>query len=456
MNSKISKMILTIIWTCSFAFGFSIDPAVLEMPNIWTFIPILLLFITVIIIKNYYISFFLSTLLSLVFVSKHFAFFNYVDTLIDVCSDADNIWIIMDIFLIGGLINLIKESRVFDTLLDTLISEKYISKSFIILLSACLSFDDYFLPSMISSVTDRENGDRFTDNDSIAFLCRSATISFANYNPISWPVYTIGLLISFGVTNIEKAYSVYYSISIFVFFPIILVSLILIQSLRSLKKATYKNRLSVFKNKKVFCIMISFFTPLIFHMIFSIIISDTLKSLFLTIILTTTIYVFEKKISILQVPHTIIMGFKNMFEICLIIILSLIFSSSLNNIHFTEHAITLISEIAQPQLLPFFVFLFFSITEYFFSLNWSLWLIIFPVLIEVCISIGANLYLALGAVLSAGILGSISCVYSDASVLSINCFSLDIRSHAKYTLLHILPAAFISAVLYFVLGFLLN
>lgn len=453
MNARTYKKILIIIWTCAFIFGFFIDPAILETPNIWTFLPIILLFFTVIIIKDYYISFFLGTLLSLVFINKHSAFFIYVNTIIEVCSDKENIWIILDIFLIGGLINIIKTSKIFDKFLNTLIMEKTISQDFILLVAACLSFDDYFLPSMISSVTSGENTKRKDNNDSIAFLCRSATISFANFNPISWPVYTIGLLISYGVANIENSYSVYYSISIYIFFPIVLVLLFFIQNLC---KGTHSHWHSAFKNNRIYGAMISFFPPLIFHMIFSVIIGDTLKSLFVTLILTAMLYTFEKKISLLQIPDIIIAGFKSMFEICLVIILSLVFSYSLNNIHFTEHAITLISEFANPSFFPLMVFLFFSTTEYFFSLNWSLWLIIFPVLIEVCISIGANLYLALGAVLSAGILGSIACVYSDSCVLSIKCFSLDIRSHAKYTLLHILPAALISAMLYFILGILSN
>ncbi len=457
MDNKKYKILLLITWSSAFSIGLLISPTSFKSPNIWTFLPIILLYLTILITKNFYISFFLGTLLAFIFTDKHLSFFCYVNSLIDVCSDKNNIWLLLDIFLIGSLINIIRKSDFINVISDFFTENKIGKKTlnFIFLMSAFLSFDDYFFPSMISSAFDRENNTRFNDKNLIAFLSRGATISFANYNPISWPIYTMGLLVNSGIADVENAYFIYYKISIFIFFPIILIFLLYVQNQRLAeysKKSSKDNAKITWKNKKLMTSIISFFLPIIFHMIFSIIIGDTLPSLFLTVVLTSVLYVLEKKFTFLEIPNIVISGCKNMFEVCLIIILSLVFSEAISNINFTEHTIAIISGVAQPQLFPFAVFVLFSIIEYFFSLNWTLWLIIFPVLIRVCTLINAPLYLTLGAILSAGILGSISCVYSDSSVLSINCFSLDIRFHAKYTLVHVFPAFCMSALLYLICG----
>lgn len=284
-------------------------------------------------------------------------------------------------------------------------------------MSALLSFDDYFFPSMISSALGSTDNLKYSDKNLIAFLSRGATISFANYNPISWPIYTMGLLIYNGVANAKNAYSIYYIISIFTFFPIVLVIQLVLQSIRCIDYSKEFNadvHSAKYHNRKTINSIFSCFIPVTFHMIFSILIGDTLPSLLMTVVISSIFYAYEKKFSFLEIPQIIICGCKNMFEICLIIVLSLVFAASISNINFMEQTIALISNIAQPHFLPFIVFLFFSITEYFFSLNWSLWLIIFPILVDVCALINANLYLTLGAILSAGILGSIACVYSDS------------------------------------------
>lgn len=305
MDSKKHRILLLVMWIGTFSIGFFIDPFSFKIPNIWSYLPIALLYLTVLITKNYYISFFLATLLSLVFTDKYLAFSAYANTLIDVCSNESNVWLILDILLIGGLINIIKESNFIEVIRG--VAEHRINRKtfrFILLMSALLSFDDYFFPSMLSSAIKNRTNIKSRDKNLVAFLSRGATISFANYNPISWPIYTMGLLVYNGVANTQNAYYIYYNISVFAFFPIVLILILYLQG-KSLTIYSVKDNVDDLFikciDRKTINTILSFFLPVAFHMIFSIIIGDTLPSLLLTVVLTSILYAYEKKFTFLEI-----------------------------------------------------------------------------------------------------------------------------------------------------------
>ena len=452
---KICTFLILIVWIVSFFAGFCIKPDTLRSLNIWTFFPVILLLATAISTKSYYVSFFFSTLLALTYIYKLYAPSIYVDILVDVCSKPDNIWLLLDIMMIGGLISVIERSGIAEYMANWFsnnVKTEKMELGVILLLSFLLSFDDYFCPSMVSSVF-KKNKNKCMQLDSAAFISRGATIAFANYNPVSWPIYTMGLLVTYEVADSMDVYTIYYKISLLMFFPISLIIILLIKLLRLPQEGLAVRCLNF--DKAHLKMMVYLFVPVILHMALSLIVGDTLKPLILTTLLTSILHACRGCYEFAEIPNVIISGVKHMLEVCVVIVMSLIFSEALNQIFFIDHSITIISLTSNYKFIPVFVFMFFSLTEYMFSLNWSLWLIIFPVLIRVCEVTGANLPLTLGAILSAGILGSISCIYSDSCVLSIANFSLDVRRHAQYTFFHILPPVIISAMLYLLLGVML-
>ena len=451
--------IMYIVWGSCFVAGFFIDPETLRSLNLWTFIPTILLLITAFITKSYFIPFLLSSLLALTYVYKCRAPSTYIDILLDVCSNTDNIWLLLDIMMIGGLISIIEKSGVTELLADVITNRVNTEKAelgAIIIFSFLLSFDDYFFPSVVSSISiARKNSRDEAKRDSLAFLSRSATISFANFNPVSWPIYTMSLLVTYGVAKSVNVYSIYYKISLFMFFPLFILGTQLVKYLCLVLKRKPRIARKSEANKMHLKALVYLFFPVILHMASSLVVGDTLKPLFLTVFTTSVFHACRKQYGFLEIPQIIIAGINHMMEVCIVIVMSLVFSEALNRIFFIEHSITVISTTTNFRLIPFMTFAFFSATEFMFSLNWSLWLIVFPVLIKVSEITGANLFLTLGAILSAGILGSISCIYSDSSVLSVTNFSLDVRSHSWYTLMQIIPSFVLSAALYLVLGFIL-
>ena len=76
------------------------------------------------------------------------------------------------------------------------------------------------------------------------------------------------------------------------------------------------------------------------------------------------------------------------------------------------------SAIPIVSLIPFLIFVFFSCSEFLYSLNYTLYQIAIPVLMVVLTKVGANVPLCLGALISAGLFGANACVVSDLGIIS--------------------------------------
>lgn len=449
-NPTKTNLICFFIWCLFFLCAFFLDSDKLLSLNLWSFSPIILLFLTALVTEDYYCPLILSTVLAFTFRHKTSAISQYINTLVAVLSNKDNLWLLLDISMIGGLIEVTKKSGVQKSVIK--LFNTYNNKSLyrrIILLSLLFSFDDYFFPSLLSEIT-KSDTTLQAKKDQISFVCRGATISFANINPISWPIYTMSLLIINGLANRNNSIVVYYKIVAFMFFPLSFIIYLLVKINRQNKE--YRTNTTEVINRKDLLNLMYTILPIIFHMSYSILEGDTLKPLIVTTCLMALFHAFRGCYSLLDIFPIIISGIKNMIEICVIIILSLCLSDALDSLFFTEHSVSLVSKFIPATLFPVVIFIFFGITEMFFSLNWTLWLISFPLIIQACMKINANTYLCLGAILSAGILGSISCMYSDSTVLSIKSFDLNIRSHYRTSISNVVPAVIVSILLYFLFG----
>ena len=86
---------------------------------------------------------------------------------------------------------------------------------------------------------------------------------------------------------------------------------------------------------------------------------------------------------------------------------------------------------------------------------WGIPAIVAPILLPLAESIGTNLLLVMGAIVSGATLGSHACFYSDATVLTSSCCKIENMDHALSQIPYALCASGISALGYLVCGALL-
>ena len=149
-------------------------------------------------------------------------------------------------------------------------------------------------------------------------------------------------------------------------------------------------------------------------------------------------------------------GLKNMMMPILLMILAFLFAEVNEQIHFTYFVITSATKVITPALLPLIVFIALAITEFITGTNWGMYIIALPIVIPLAQNLGADVTLAVSAVLSAGVFGSHICFYSDATVITSSATGCNNFDHAFTHDPYGLLAAAISAIFFLISGFVAN
>jgi Na+/H+ antiporter NhaC len=69
-------------------------------------------------------------------------------------------------------------------------------------------------------------------------------------------------------------------------------------------------------------------------------------------------------------------------------------------------------------LMPFIVFIMLAMTEFIIGTNWGMYITAFPIVIPLAEDMGVNMPFSVATLISAGVLGSHVCFYSDAIIFA--------------------------------------
>ncbi|MBA1333629.1 MAG: hypothetical protein HPY66_0022 [Firmicutes bacterium] len=156
-----------------------------------------------------------------------------------------------------------------------------------------------------------------------------------------------------------------------------------------------------------------------------------------------------------EFADTVIKGIKNMLMPLVMVVLAYAFAAAGEEIGFIDYMIETGKRFMTPQLLPLIVFLIFGTTEFIMGISWGMYVIALPIVIPLSIAIGANPFIAIGAVCSAGVWGSHICFYSDATILSSAASGCDNFRHAITQMPFGVLGAVMTAVSFLAAGYLL-
>lgn len=143
-------------------------------------------------------------------------------------------------------------------------------------------------------------------------------------------------------------------------------------------------------------------------------------------------------------------GFKGMLPAIGTVIAAFVFKDVCDQLLLPQYVITALSPFMTPSLLPAVVFLSMSVLAFATGSSWGIFAVTIPIVMPLAQSVGADIPLVIGALLSASSFGSQACFYSDSTVLAAQGSGCNLVSHAVTQL----PYALIAAVLAFV-GFIL-
>jgi Na+/H+ antiporter NhaC len=136
----------------------------------------------------------------------------------------------------------------------------------------------------------------------------------------------------------------------------------------------------------------------------------------------------------------------------LMMVLAFNFAEANEQIGFTSYVVSTASQFMSPALMPAIIFCVLSCTQFITGTNWGMYIIAFPIVIPLAFAIGANPIIAVAAVLSAGVIGSHLCFYSDATILTAAATGCNNFDHAFTQMPFGFLAAGMSAIAFLIAG----
>lgn len=172
-------------------------------------------------------------------------------------------------------------------------------------------------------------------------------------------------------------------------------------------------------------------------------------------IVTGLLFVLQGIMTISEYVQCLVDGFLDMIDMVMILMIGYCIQEVMYTMGMEAFVKMVCSAIPFVSLLPVLIFLFFGCTEYLYSLNYTLYQIAIPVLLVVLPSVGANVPLCLGALISAGLFGANACVVSDLGIISARSCRINVYEQYITSQPYFLISAAITALLYLGAGLLL-
>ncbi|GIU19460.1 Na+/H+ antiporter NhaC family protein [Shewanella glacialipiscicola] len=176
---------------------------------------------------------------------------------------------------------------------------------------------------------------------------------------------------------------------------------------------------------------------------------DVWKGLLATLVITIPYYAVQRLMPLSEMMDQMIDGFKSMLPAISTVIAAFVFKDVCDQLLLPQYVIESLSPFMTPKLLPAVVFLSMAILAFATGSSWGIFAVTIPIVMPLAQSVGADIPLVIGALLSASSFGSQACFYSDSTVLAAQGSGCNLVSHAVTQL----PYALIAALLAFI-GFI--
>jgi len=178
-------------------------------------------------------------------------------------------------------------------------------------------------------------------------------------------------------------------------------------------------------------------------------------------VLVTMVYMFvayliQQIMSAEEFWDIALQGIKNMIMPLMLMVLAFLFADVNEVIGFTTYVVDACSSWMTPETMPAILFVVLALTQIINGTNWGMYVIALPIVIPLAAQVGGSTTLAVAAVLSAGVLGSHVCFFSDCTVLTSAATGCNNFRHALTQMPLGLLAGLIAAIGFLIAGFVVG
>lgn len=411
-----------------------------------------------------------------------FQFFsNFTDSLLKVMQNETIGWVIMVCGLFGSLIHLLVMSGgtgAFSSYLLRFVKSRKSALLITWLLGIFIFIDDYLnaltVGSSMKKVTDKFRVPR----EMLAYVVDSTAAPICVLIPLStWAIYIAGLLENEGVILKGEGIQGYLHAIPYITYGWVatlivpLVAMNWIPALGPMKKAELRAQQGELAppNSKAIALKtpkgVYHGQPKLSHFAFPLLALigatvyfeiNALKGVIFAVIFTILFYLQQGIMNLSTAMEGVFKGFKSMLYALAIVVMSFVLKEVNESLGLTPFIIESIAPWLNHTYLPVVAFLALSAITFATGSFWGVYAISLPIIIPVAQQMGVDLWLAIGAVISAGAFGSHACFYGDATVLSASATGCNNMAHVMTQLPYTLIAGGLTAIIYLALGIYLG
>lgn len=446
----------------------------------WCLLPALFLVVYVFATKRILEALTLAVLMSLVMLHGTINVFEpFSTTLTGVMLDPDMVWLIICCGLMGGIVTLLERSGGAFAFGEFAAQKAHSEKSALMwtwILGVIIFMDDYLnsltVGSCMSKLTDKYNIPR----EMLAYVVSSTAAPLCVLIPIStWAAFCGKLLETNGWAPAGEGLMYFIKTIPFNFYGWAAAILVPMFAFRILPifgpmKGAYKRvqeggplapagsekidihageEVKMPEKKSIWNLVIPVIGLIGFTCYFDV---DLQMGVICTLFLMFILYLGQGLMDAEEFFDLIIKGLSNMLLPLLLMVLAWAFAAVNDQIGFTKYVIDAVSNNVPVSLLPLAIFIALGFTEFITGTNWGMYIIALPIVLPVAEKTGIDPVYVVSAVLSAGVLGSHCCFYSDATLITSAACGCDNYRHAWTQMPFGLLAGAIAGVGFLIIG----
>ncbi len=421
-------------------------------------------------------------LVGYIIIAKGNFFTAIIESFTKVMQNELMVWVIMVCSLYGAIINLMIRSGgvlAFGNYMLKFAGNKKQSLFTTWIFGTFLFMDDY-LNALTSGTTMKKITDHYKiPRELLAFVVSSTAVTICVIVPIStWVIFIGKLLEDSKLVPAGKGISSYLHIIPYISYgwiqylmvPLVIFGIMPIigkMKKANLRAATtgqlipdnseeFKMEVEVFDEKKkssIWYLILPIVVLISATVFFDL---DALKGVIVALIFTIAYYAFKKVAPFKELSTSSIEGMKSMMFALVLLLLSYLLKDLGDEMGLTQYIIDSVTPNVSREMLPLAIFLSLGLVAFTTGNSWGLYAIAIPLVIPLAAALHCNIWLCIGAVVSAGAFGAHACFYSDATILAAQGSECNNYEHGITQLPFALISFTLSCLAYVVMGYLVH
>ncbi|MGN1116672.1 MAG: Na+/H+ antiporter NhaC family protein [Candidatus Ornithomonoglobus sp.] len=446
-----------------------------------TLIPIIVIIVMAVVTKKSFESLIVGSLVACIIMYGVHFLPEWTNMLLTAASNEDNQWVILVCGLFGSLIAMLRESKGtngFVKLGEKLCRSERTTLLGTFILGVIIFVDDYLNMLTVGTCMRKVCDRRKIPREALAYLLDSTGTPICILLPFStWAVFYISLFMkedSVQALGFASGMDLYSHIIPYIFYAIFTVIIVLLFSfglmpkLGKMSKAYKRTRetgmtYSEASRKYNHDIdkgyddgnILDFLIPIAVLIALTIITTDMLLSVIVTLVVCLVMYVPRKIMTFAQWSSLLITGFCEMLPTLAILIGAFTVANCCETMGLSQYIIHAVQPYLNSQSFAAIIFIVVALLTFATSSTWGVSTIVVPIILPLAAAVDANLILTMAAILSGSTFGSHACFYSDATVLASTASQIENLEHAVTQIPYALIAAVLALAGYMVFGFVL-